>query len=386
MFRNASTRKLKRQWGLSLVELMVSMAIGAVIISGAVVVYMDQLQSSRRLLAVAQLQESGRVALDIMERDIRMAGFTGCFSNYLDSDNKTARYNSVLSGSTPATFQPETGIQGWEASGTGIGDQINNVIPGVAVVSNSSGWLTAAGSQLSNFNVVPGSDILRIWAGGDVDFPVTAISSATPPEVTVEGTGIENSEFLLLGDCSSVDIVQACNVSISGSNSVITLGTGCSPGNKAVPTLRTILAETPTLTTLRGITYAIRKQNDSASNPPSLFRAELNNTGATLGDFQEVVQGVESMQILYGIVDDQESNTSVDAYVTANNVPDWADVVSVQVSLLMQSVDDNLAPGPVPYVYNGKDYSGALAPDDRRLRRVFSRTITLRNRVLGVVR
>jgi type IV pilus assembly protein PilW len=63
--------------------------------------------------------------------------------------------------------------------------------------------------------------------------------------------------------------------------------------------------------------------------------------------------------------------------VPANNVVDWEKVVSIRVSLLTRSLDDNLAAKPLAYTFNGV----RTLPTDRRLRRVFNSTFAIRNRL-----
>lgn len=369
----------QHSFGLSLVELMVSLSIGAVILSGAVVVYMDQLQSSRRLTAYAQLQESGRVALDIIERDIRMSGFSGCLT-------AKAVFNNALDGA-PSTFQPEKGIQGWEANNSKPGDNLSNVLYTTAVVNTNSGWATSGGNVLGSFSAIPNSDIIRTWGGSEFDLPVISFSVSAPYAVKTPAADIADDDILLISDCENIDIVQACGVATSANVSTLSLSSSCSPGTSTSKPIKSAVSPNARVTKLRGTTYVVSKHNDIALNPPSLFRAELDLNGATVGNFVEVVQGVESMQILYGENTNGDAKNSADAYVTANNVSQWENVVSVRVSLLMQSVDDNLIDGFAPYQYNGVTYDGSslnATPADSRLRRVFSRTITLRNRTLGI--
>ena len=92
---------------------------------------------------------------------------------------------------------------------------------------------------------------------------------------------------------------------------------------------------------------------------------------------QELVEGVEDMQVLYGI--DTDNNRTPNQYVTANIVTDWGDVVSAEVRLLLQTLDDNLASqANQQYTFNGVT---SVSPD-LRLRRTFTNTISIRNRTL----
>ncbi len=85
---------------------------------------------------------------------------------------------------------------------------------------------------------------------------------------------------------------------------------------------------------------------------------------------QPVLENAEDMQILYG----EKKGINL-AYVSANNVQTWDNVFSVRISLLLRTADDNLVEAPQPYTINGV----TTTPTDRRLRRVFTATIALRN-------
>lgn len=71
---------IRRARGLSLVELMVALAIGSLLIAGAVYVYSQSRSTQRVSDTVARLQENGRFVLSILEPDIQLAGYYG-FSN-----------------------------------------------------------------------------------------------------------------------------------------------------------------------------------------------------------------------------------------------------------------------------------------------------------------
>ena len=113
-------------------------------------------------------------------------------------------------------------------------------------------------------------------------------------------------------------------------------------------------------------TYKIQ---NNASGQPSLYR---NING---GGFQELIEGIENMQIIYGV--DTNADKAPDYYVDAATVPNWSQVISIRISLLAVSLADNLTSQPVPYTYNGT----TTTPTDRKLRRVFTSTIVLRNRL-----
>ncbi|TVZ40119.1 type IV pilus assembly protein PilW [Alteromonadaceae bacterium 2753L.S.0a.02] len=372
------TLQRKQIMGLTLVEMLVAMAVGGIILAGGVAVYGDQVQSSRRLAAYSQLQESGRVALDIIERDLRMAGFKGCFST-------NTELNIVIEN-PPATFQPKTAIQGWEASNTDFGNAIDNVGSSTPVADLQGGpWSSAAGNSIDNLQAITTSDVLRVWTAGDEDIAVSDIEFSGYFHADIpNGYSVEQGGIYILGDCENADIVQVCETSSSGSVTELGFTSACSPGNGNNALFTT--SRGASITQLLGTTYLVSKLNGDSTNPPALFRARLTTSGAVMGNPQELVQGVESMQILYGENLNNDNLKSVDVYVPADEVHDWLNVISVRISILLQSVDTKLAEGVVPYTFNGVTYDGIGGnplPSDSRLRRVFTRTITLRNRTLG---
>lgn len=85
---------------------------------------------------------------------------------------------------------------------------------------------------------------------------------------------------------------------------------------------------------------------------------------------QPILENVEDMQILYG-----EKKGSNLAYVSAANVQNWDNVFSVRISLLLGTAENNLVQTPQPYTINGV----TTTPTDRRLYRVFTTTVALRN-------
>ena len=90
----------------------------------------------------------------------------------------------------------------------------------------------------------------------------------------------------------------------------------------------------------------------------------------------DIVEGIENMQILYGA--DTNADNTPDYYVPAGTVGlNMAQVVSIRISLLAATLDDNLAAQPLAYTYNGV----TSTPTDRKIRRVFNTTIAVRNRL-----
>ncbi len=97
-----------------------------------------------------------------------------------------------------------------------------------------------------------------------------------------------------------------------------------------------------------------------------VLRRETNNIN------NDIVEGVEDMVFQYGI--DTDADSAPNYYMPYYSGVDFEKVVSIKVSMLLSSMDDNLTDKVIPYHFNGASKS------DRRLRRVYSSTFMLRNR------
>jgi type IV pilus assembly protein PilW len=120
------------------------------------------------------------------------------------------------------------------------------------------------------------------------------------------------------------------------------------------------------------ITYIISTPAITVTSPNpniTLYR-NTNNVSNPL------IEGIQNMQILYGV--DSDSDGAANYYVSANNVANMLQVVSVRISLLVVTLDDYLTTQPMTYTYNGI----TTTPTDHKIRRVFNTSIAIRNHLL----
>lgn len=93
----------------------------------------------------------------------------------------------------------------------------------------------------------------------------------------------------------------------------------------------------------------------------------------------ELVEGIEAMQLLYG--EDITGDSVADVYRIAGNVVNWNSVVSVRIDLLLVSLADNIVTQPQTIFF--PSYTNNVFPvNDRCLRQSFSTTVVVRNRML----
>ncbi len=368
--------------GLSLIELLIAMVLGLSLATGVMQLYVSNNTAERDQEARLRIQENGRFGLNFLGQEIRMASYLGCLGAI---DGTTV---NITLASIPLAFQPQFGVQGFEAAGTDP-SEINNSANNVAVVaSNTAEWTTSGANVIPVVSAVPNSDIIRVWGADGSPGIVSAITPGVTPTMVVDtAMGLAANDFVLVSDCEQADIVQACTVTDNAPalNSTISLSNTCTPGNTpSTPISSEVPAEA---VKLQGILFWVGKRGNVATNPPALFRARLAANG-TAGVAEELIEGVESMQILYGESLDGDVRSTVDTYVPADQVVNWLNVISVRISLLMQSVEDGSVPSPQSYTFNGVVYNGGAGngslPADDRVRRVFTSTINLRNRALGI--
>jgi len=311
---NAVARR--RQGGMTLVELMVAVTIGLILLAGVIQIFSSSKQLYRVQEATSRLQENGRYAMNLLSREIRMAGFWGCGSTGADVE-VTIDMTKPDAANLPSP-NSNGGIDGADGAG-GAPDSIT----------------------------LSGAFGTGIWV---YSHNVSAASLDVPT-----GNGLEVGDAILICDGSHITYSQISgptNPSTAG-NMVVNTGSSVSPGN----TSKTAYQFVPPAEVYKTqkVTYSI--QNDT-SGQPALFVTDK-------GVDQELVEGVEDMQILYG--EDTNADQTADRYVPAGTAGlNMENVVSVRVTLTLQTVEDNVAL--------------TTANGDKRIRKNFTSTITLRNR------
>ncbi len=93
-------RSVRRQVGLTLVELMIGVALGLLILAAILYVFAGSVTSYRQQESLSVVQESGRIALEIVNRDLRMTGNPGC-GNLATLEHKSPDFSNAVA-LTPA--------------------------------------------------------------------------------------------------------------------------------------------------------------------------------------------------------------------------------------------------------------------------------------------
>jgi type IV pilus assembly protein PilW len=345
--RTNSFGLMQRQRGIGLVEIMIAVTLGIIVTGAVVQIYLSSKRQNDMQGGLTGRQEVSRYATQLIQRDLQTAGFRGCLRDLGTVVN-------TLNNPTDFANNYARHVEGFE-------DVVSADLPAE---------ITAGGND-----VVADTDVLVIRTVDDPSLQLTAnmVTSSSDP-VTVPGLDAAapdtpaTGDIMLVTDCGGSAIFEVTAFDEGTGTIVHDAGAG-SPGNSSKNMVRRYTAGAQ-LFTLRTTTYFIR---NNAAGIPGLWRRVGD------GEPQELAEGVENMQVLYG--EDTAGGDQVpDVYRTADAVADWNDVVSLQVALLVSSVRENVADAdPRTFVLLDEAAVGPFA--DGRLRQVVSFTVAMRNRL-----
>ena len=336
----------RRARGFSLVELMVASTVGVIILGVIGSVYDNSKQVARVNDTISRLQENGRFAIQLLDRDLRMAGYRGC-------GGPTIPPVDVLD-STSFPYQYDVGLTGNHASG--------------------AGWLPTLDATVAALSPAPlaGGDVVTIRHIDGPGIPLSArMASAAGTLQVSAGSPLATGDILLVADCAAAAIFRA--TSFAAGTGVIghAAATGSAPANTTT-NLGQIFGTDASVYRLVTRTYFLAP----SARKPNTKSLWINSVPSYDGQPQplEMVEGVERFLLLYG--EDLDADRAANRYVTADAVGNWTNVVSAKALLLLATTNDNMAMSPQPYQFNGV----ATTPTDRRLRQSLTSVITLRNR------
>jgi len=362
-------RSLRSVAGLSLVELLVSMVIALVVLAGVIQSFVASKQSFIQESEVAYIQEKTRFAVDLISRDIRQAGSWGCsgsgnmanaFDGDLDSLVKSTAIEGFEGGVSTLPAYLTNADTNTDALIVRYGDTNNaqtvdqHTTPSAIVLASSAAYSVGEIMVLSDANC----DQAGIFA-----------ASAINGQTVSHAVNSDNCTGMLSGtfECGNCTSSSDCD---DGS-----VGDVMATGNDALYSAGSMLLP------FVGHAYFINESTFD-SNLPSLHRVSITTTGG-VPTTEELVSGIEDMQISYGVDNDIVADGQGDRYFTADQIPDdrataaggnigWDRVVSIRIQLVMRSRNIVLPQN------NTTAYLGNT-PADRFLRQIVSTTVQLRN-------
>ena len=360
----------KHEAGVTLVELMVALVLSLVLTAGVIKVFSGNRVTYEFNQSLSRIQENARFALDHMAWNARMAGYQGCISD-------VEVYNNLA---TPSAFRDDirNGIQGFDAVGTSEGDAYTAAATNPAPSGNLNNWSPALPADLDD-RVIPGSDVLVVRSVSGSGMSLVAPFTNASQMFVGPGHDFVEGEILVVSDCQKASVFQVTNINATPSHNIVHSNDNkWTPGN-AFPNWPPeqdygLGAE---VARLQAHAFYV---GQGANGAPSLFQLRLQlNTATGTAAFQpeELVEGIDTMQVRYGV--DADNNETIDSWVSADAVANWEDVLSLEVTLLARANEEyGSETDTVVYTLGGTTFNPV---DDRRLRQVFSTTIGVRNRL-----
>ena len=325
---------MRRQSGLTLVELMVALAIGSFLIIGAIQIYNQSRQAFVVNESIARVQETAQFAMDTIEADLRMASNWGRNSRGLAVEGRSMVGDANPTGLTVPT--PTCGDD-WAFDLARPIDGSDNA-----------------------YNLICPAD-----GGFQVNSDVVTIRRASVQPVLPEVGRLQVQSTRIQGELFEVGAVPAAFLPVT-----VHPVTGA-PSSATHNLMVNSYYVSPTSTLIPGV--------------PTLRRKTLTvRNGAPFIEDQEVAPGVENIQLQLGI--DVDEDNTVDRYVNpgddvynpaaAGYIP-GARVMTARIWLLVRGVSTEFGLQDARNYQPGNANVGQKSDSFRRLQ--VSKTILLRN-------
>lgn len=349
----------RAQQGLSLIELMISLAIGLGLLAALTTVFVNSSHSEAETVRATQQIENGRFATQTLQEDVWHAGYYGRYVAYTTvapttiPDPCSTNVNTAVASPTPLQNSLVFAVQGYNDAAS---------VP------------TQLSTCLSADDFVPGTDILVVRR---VDTSATALASLTGSTIYLQS------------------VAEAYNpATLQPMRPVIAAGNPSSAFNLASPTTGElgeirrfrvhIYFIAPCSVPAGGGTSCTGANDDGGRPIPTLKRLELSTSGAF--QIEPLVEGIENMQVEYGIDTVPGSlpanspyagDGMPDTYVASPTAEQFSQVVAVRIYLLARTN------APTPSYVDNKTYDlglhGTVAPGDGYKRKVFETVIRVQN-------
>lgn len=360
-------RNSKITTGFTLIELMVSIVISSIIMLGVGSIYSTSRKGQKINESVARVQENLRFAADMISRDIRMAGYSGC---------KSASVSNVLKDTNSLPYKFENPVTGFEAGST-----FPSQFPAIG---------TTAGLRVAGTDAIA---IIRVASKG------CKITDHKPNAATIDldpaACNIQQGDILAITDCNLTSIFAVTGPSNLPANNHINHNTGsalngienCSknlgkitnPGTNCAGTIDQYKYNHDARVH-KYIMHAYFIGVSSSGTTTSLYVIDLDRG---LTSQTELVEGIENLQVVYGVDPDiTDSNPFPVQFVKADDISagDIKKIVAVKFGMLLASTGapKQTAPGVAKsYTLAGTTVTPAV---DRKLRFAYNTTVKIRNK------
>lgn len=327
-----------RQRGMTLVEWMVSIAVGLFLLAGLAVLFQHQSSAQGELEKSSRQIENGRYALQLLRDDIELAGYNGEYSG---------------PGTVPGALP--------DPCATAAADLASALALPIQGVDAPTSTLPCG---ISAANHQDGTDILVV-RHADVD----VVSGALTAGQSYLQSGIKNNALNFVID-QAVGTALPASFDLKKKDGA----TAASVRKYRVHVYYVSPCSVPT----NGSTCSAANTDDGGVSVPTLKRMELSvGSGAAQFSSMPLVEGIENLQIDYGV--DSTGDGAPDSFVTnPATVSDWSNVMALRVHLLARN-NERSGGYTDSKTYHLGLAGAAAARNDAFKRHVFSQLIRVVN-------
>lgn len=344
---------MNKQRGLSLVELMISITLGLMLMAGVVQMFVSTKSAQLSQQGLTRIQETGRMAMEFIGRDLRMASAVGCVR--LRSPEKTdPNIHDDLNLNLGGLHKDFTvGLAGYDSP--------------AELVATGVTLNQAIGSMVPDAD----SDILVVRGGAERGFPVSLTNNPNAVTVHKGDSAIANNCIdglcingaAVVSDCDNGRIFKVHALAPAGTNLTITHNGAWDLGTEA-----NIFDNRPEVFVypLHTVVFFVAP---GASGEPSLWQRIDRQTAI------ELVEGVERIQFSF-----RTTGALSSEFVAASTLDEdgWTAVNAVRVDMVVRGAEANALETKQTYLFPGD--AAATEPDDRRIRQLFTNTFSIRSR------
>ena len=341
------------QKGFTIIEIMIALTLSLILVAGLTQIFVANSRTFNVSEASARTQETGRLALSILSREIRNADYWGCQGS-----------EGVMAGNIVNMLNSGAGV---DTLLRGL-DGENNTGPGAG-----------------------GSDVL-ILGGTDPNSSRKVVKQPSAQSANIhlsDVTGIDQNDIVLVSNCQRGHMFQVTNdpdKNNSGKKVVVhnkgKVSSG--PGN-AFKDIQPSYNDDPNgAFLLQPMKRSYYLQDNVTTGRRELVRdgVVLLGTAGSVSLFEDV----RNFQFQYGR--DTNGNGQVNVWSDPGDPNQADEAIAIRISLLIRSPDDGVTDGGQSYCYPGwldcASDSNRLTisgTNDTFLYRVYTTTSTLRNRI-----
>jgi prepilin-type N-terminal cleavage/methylation domain-containing protein len=261
----------KTSMGFTLIEILIALAISSIVLLVLISVFSNQQRVFSQQTDLTQSTAAARAAMQMMARDIRMAGYTSIPLGW----EKLTEGDTIALAPVVSVKKGNQSIGNWEPYTT-LGDNLSQSGDVIEIFGNFSRQHTSiqnpvsAGTGIKTFNVLPGT-------GG-----------------IFSGTGFSKPAYVIIGESTKNAISVEIHTINSVAADVITVNEdfekdfGLSPGGMTIVTVAPLF---------RRVYYAAP---DPAGNP-TLWVANYDAGASSATEAIELARGVNRIEFSYDL-------------------------------------------------------------------------------------